>query len=190
MGHKGLFLGLLGIALFAVAVGAGYLVQASLLDTPMETPTSTYPTQLTKSELVADTAVQQVQGAVESELTNLSDLDVRVVGEIGDIYTYSHAMSLESVPGDENPVWTGACRVLDEIDGKVLELYVNDEDYTQSSVGNKEEQLEKFLLSCLAAQDPEFEQLERDAAVNKLDVLYKTLQKNGIQLVSAGGAGI
>jgi len=164
-------------------------VQTHLLQTQEETPTAERGT-FAKSELVGDAAVEQMQALVESELSRLGGIQVRVVGEVGDVNSYSYAMSLNAKPGEENPVWTGACRVLEGQDAKVLELYVNDDDYIKSDAEDKKEQMEKFLVSCLVAQDPEFEQLERDAATSKLDSLYQTLQDKGLQLVEAGEAGI
>ncbi len=121
---------------------------------------------------------------VAQETAALPELNVRMVGSVEDKSLYPYAMSLNAPPGDENPVWTAACRVDQGATDKAeLIFYLNDADYAQSTAADKKEQLETFLLSCMTAQDEAFLNMPMEQRRAELMRMYDIVKAQGVDLV-------
>jgi len=189
MVYKWLLLLVLGIVLFIGSVTAGYVLQTYFLAD--NTQVVHQPEGGGTTTLVDEVATKRMAEVAKQELKALPEIKVRLIGEVGDKSTYSYAMSLNTPPGDENPVWTAACRVVgQETVDKTLELYINDKDYQQSVAADKQTQLETFLLSCLIAQDENFKILTLEQKREELLRLYEQMQDQGVQLLQESEGGV
>lgn len=178
MTYKWVLVVVLMVAVFGVSVGSGYYFQNSRIATPGGTGA---PSQ---TELVDEAAVEKVVDVVAQEMAALPELNVRLIGSVEDKSLYPYAMSLNAPPGDENPVWTAACRVGQGETGKAeLIFYLNDADYNQSTAADRKAQLETFLLSCMAAQDEAFLSMPMEQQRSEIMRMYDIVKAQGVDLV-------
>lgn len=176
MAYKWPLLVLGGVLVFGLMAFLGYYAQSAILGQRKSTSQST--------RLADEVVVQHTADLVKQELPSLPNLKVRLTGSVGDKMAYPYAMSLHAAPGEEDPVWTAACRV--EQNGTStpeLVFYLNDSDYNQSTVPDKKAQLETFMLGCLVAQDEEFVKLPIDQQRVEVERLYEFVKTQGIELV-------
>lgn len=189
MVYKWPLLVVLGFVLFIGSVAAGYVVQTHFL--AGDNRVAEQPGGGGTTSLVNEVAAEKMVEVAKQELKALPEIKVRLIGEVGDRSTYPYAMSINAPPGDENPVWTAACRVVgQEVVDKTLELYINDSDYQQSVAADKQTQLETFLLSCLMAQDENFEALTLEQKREELLQLYQQMHDQGVQLLQQSEGGV
>lgn len=181
MAYKWVLAVVLMVAVFGASVGSGYYFQNSRM-AGVEKPSSNgAPFQ---TELVDEAAVEKAVDVVAQETAALPELNVRLIGGVEDKSLYPYAMSLNAPPGDENPVWTAACRVNQGATSKAeLIFYLNDTDYTQSTAADKKEQLETFLLGCMVVQDKAFLNMPREQRRAELMRMYDILKAQGVDLV-------